>query len=80
MAAERCFCKHFPTLRGPKSFRHRSDKSMLGSRASSTHYRALTSLWKRIGGGWHLYRPIGTVNEGAGFEFERLATGYMRPR
>ncbi len=38
----------------------------------------LTPLWKTIGGGCHLNRPIQTLVEGAGFEFERLATGYMR--
>jgi ubiquinone/menaquinone biosynthesis C-methylase UbiE len=38
----------------------------------------LTPLWKRIGGGCHLNRPIATLIESAGFELERLATGYMR--
>jgi ubiquinone/menaquinone biosynthesis C-methylase UbiE len=38
----------------------------------------LTPLWKRIGGGCHLNRPIATLIEHAGFKFERLATGYMR--
>ncbi len=38
----------------------------------------LTPLWKRIGGGCHLNRPIATLIDGAGFAFERLATGYMR--
>ena len=38
----------------------------------------LTPLWKRIGGGCHLNRPIAALIEGAGFAFERLATGYMR--
>ena len=38
----------------------------------------LTPLWKRIGGGCHLNRPVGTLIQDAGFAFERLATGYMR--
>jgi ubiquinone/menaquinone biosynthesis C-methylase UbiE len=38
----------------------------------------LTPLWKRLGGGCHLNRAIGTLIEGAGFQFDRLETGYMR--
>jgi ubiquinone/menaquinone biosynthesis C-methylase UbiE len=38
----------------------------------------LTPMMKRIGGGCHLNRAIDSVIEGAGFEFDRLATGYMR--
>ena len=38
----------------------------------------LTPLWKRLGGGCHLNRAIATLIEGAGFQFERLETGYMR--
>jgi ubiquinone/menaquinone biosynthesis C-methylase UbiE len=38
----------------------------------------LTPAWKRIGGGCHLNRPIAQLIEDAGFEFERLDTGYMR--
>ena len=38
----------------------------------------LTPVWKRIGGGCHLNRPIATLIEGAGFHVERLETGYMR--
>jgi ubiquinone/menaquinone biosynthesis C-methylase UbiE len=38
----------------------------------------LTPIWKRIGGGCHLNRAINSLIEGAGFEFDRLATGYMR--
>jgi ubiquinone/menaquinone biosynthesis C-methylase UbiE len=38
----------------------------------------LTPIWKRIGGGCHLNRAISLLIEGAGFEFDRLATGYMR--
>jgi hypothetical protein len=38
----------------------------------------ITPFWKRIGGGCHLNRPIATLIEGAGFQFERLDTGYMR--
>lgn len=37
----------------------------------------LTPAWKRIGGGCHLNRAIGTTIEGAGFQFERIETGYM---
>ena len=38
----------------------------------------LTPAWKRLGGGCHLNRAIGTLIEGAGFQFDRLQTGYMR--
>ncbi|MBV9531450.1 MAG: class I SAM-dependent methyltransferase [Bradyrhizobium sp.] len=38
----------------------------------------LTPIWKRIGGGCHLNRAIGMLIEGAGFQFDRLETGYMR--
>jgi len=37
----------------------------------------LTPLWKRMGGGCHLNRAIEPLIGGAGFEFERLKTGYM---
>jgi ubiquinone/menaquinone biosynthesis C-methylase UbiE len=38
----------------------------------------LTPFWKRLGGGCHLNRAIGTLIEHAGFQFDRLETGYMR--
>lgn len=38
----------------------------------------LTPAWQRIGGGCHLNRAIGTLIESAGFQFERIETGYMR--
>jgi len=38
----------------------------------------LTPVWKRVGGGCHLNRAIGTLIENAGFQFERIETGYMR--
>ena len=38
----------------------------------------LTPVWKRLGGGCHLNRPIGTLIQDAGFQFDRLETGYMR--
>jgi ubiquinone/menaquinone biosynthesis C-methylase UbiE len=38
----------------------------------------LTPVWKRIGGGCHLNRAIQMLIEDAGFQFERLETGYMR--
>ena len=38
----------------------------------------LTPLWKRIGGGCHLNRPIGTLIEDAGFRIEQIQTGYMK--
>lgn len=38
----------------------------------------LTPMWKHIGGGCHLNRAIKTLIEGAGFQFERFETGYMR--
>jgi ubiquinone/menaquinone biosynthesis C-methylase UbiE len=37
----------------------------------------LTPLWRRISGGCHLNRKIDVLIETAGFEFERLTTGYM---
>ena len=37
----------------------------------------LTRIWKLIGGGCHLNRPISSLIEGAGFRFERLETNYM---
>jgi ubiquinone/menaquinone biosynthesis C-methylase UbiE len=38
----------------------------------------LTPAWKRFGGGCHLNRAIEKLIEGAGFQFERIETGYMR--
>jgi ubiquinone/menaquinone biosynthesis C-methylase UbiE len=38
----------------------------------------LTPVWKRIGGGCHLNRPIPSLIEGAGFGIARLETGYMQ--
>ena len=38
----------------------------------------LTPIWKTIGGGCHLNRPISSLIEGAGFRLERLETSYMR--
>jgi ubiquinone/menaquinone biosynthesis C-methylase UbiE len=38
----------------------------------------LTPMWKRIGGGCHLNRPMAELIQGAGFGIERLDTGYMR--
>jgi ubiquinone/menaquinone biosynthesis C-methylase UbiE len=38
----------------------------------------LTPSWKPLAGGCHLNRPMRALIEGAGFEFERLDTGYMR--
>jgi ubiquinone/menaquinone biosynthesis C-methylase UbiE len=37
----------------------------------------LTPFWKRIAGGCHLNRPVGTLVEQAGFRIERMHTGYM---
>lgn len=34
-------------------------------------------VWKRIGGGCHLTRPIGSALRGAGFEVEPLGQGYL---
>ena len=36
----------------------------------------LTPIWKRIGGGCHLNRPIRALIQGAGFRISRLDTGY----
>ena len=38
----------------------------------------LTPVWKRIGGGCHLNRPIRTLIEDAGFRLVRLDTGYAK--
>lgn len=38
----------------------------------------LTPVWKCIGGGCHLNRPIRSLIEGAGFGIVRLETGYMQ--
>jgi ubiquinone/menaquinone biosynthesis C-methylase UbiE len=38
----------------------------------------LTPIWKRIGGGCHLNRPIDELIRGAGFHVEQLQTGYMK--
>ena len=38
----------------------------------------LTPLWKAIGGGCHLNRPITTLIESAGFRIAELNKGYMR--
>jgi ubiquinone/menaquinone biosynthesis C-methylase UbiE len=38
----------------------------------------LTPVWKRIGGGCHLNRPIPMIVESAGFTITRLETGYMK--
>lgn len=38
----------------------------------------LTPYWKRLGGGCHLNRAIAMLIEDAGFQFERLESGYMR--
>src|SRR5450432_1714732 len=38
----------------------------------------LTPVWKRIGGGCHLNRPIRTFIEDAGFRILRLNTGYAK--
>ena len=36
----------------------------------------LTPLWKKLGGGCHLNRPIRALVESAGFDITRLDTGY----
>jgi ubiquinone/menaquinone biosynthesis C-methylase UbiE len=38
----------------------------------------LTPMWKRIGGGCHLNRPIRDLIERAGFSIQQIETGYMR--
>jgi len=38
----------------------------------------LTPVWKRFSGGCHLNRAIQALIEGAGFQIDRLETGYMR--
>jgi ubiquinone/menaquinone biosynthesis C-methylase UbiE len=38
----------------------------------------LTPLWKQIGGGCHLNRPIDAMIAANGFRIEALQTGYMK--
>ena len=38
----------------------------------------LTPVWKRVGGGCHLNRPIRELLEQSGFRIERIETGYMK--
>lgn len=38
----------------------------------------LTPLWKRVGGGCHLNRPIERLIAGGGFRITELKTGYMK--
>jgi ubiquinone/menaquinone biosynthesis C-methylase UbiE len=38
----------------------------------------LTPVWKRIGGGCHLNRPIRSLIENAGFAVAQIETGYMK--
>ncbi|HEY5550763.1 MAG TPA: class I SAM-dependent methyltransferase [Opitutaceae bacterium] len=38
----------------------------------------LTPVWKRLGGGCHLNRPIRELLEDSGFHIERVETGYMK--
>jgi len=38
----------------------------------------LTPIWKRLGGGCHLNRPIGDLIASAGFRVERLENSYVR--
>lgn len=38
----------------------------------------LTPLWKRLGGGCHVNRPVAELIESAGFAIERLENGYMK--
>lgn len=39
---------------------------------------ALTPVWKRVGGGCHLNRPIDQLIAAAGFRVDSLKTGYMK--
>lgn len=38
----------------------------------------LTPVWKRVGGGCHLNRPIRELVEQSGFRIDRIETGYMK--
>jgi ubiquinone/menaquinone biosynthesis C-methylase UbiE len=38
----------------------------------------ITPLWKQIGGGCHLNRPIDAIIKTGGFHIDRLDTGYMK--
>ena len=38
----------------------------------------LTPVWRRVGGGCHLNRAISDLIENAGFQIERIESGYMR--
>ncbi len=35
-------------------------------------------MWKRIGGGCHLNRPIDAMIKQAGFRVDRVETGYIK--
>jgi ubiquinone/menaquinone biosynthesis C-methylase UbiE len=37
----------------------------------------LTPIWRRLGGGCHLNRPIRALIDGAGFRIDRMETGYI---
>lgn len=39
---------------------------------------ALTPVWRRIGGGCHLNRPIDALIGAAGWKMEKIDTGYLR--
>lgn len=38
----------------------------------------LTPVWRRLAGGCHMNRPIGTLIREAGWEMEKIDTGYLR--
>jgi len=38
----------------------------------------LTPVWRRIGGGCHLNRPIDALIGAAGWKMEKIDTGYLR--
>jgi hypothetical protein len=58
-----------------------SARRMSGTQRVPSRHRAqdrLTRLWKRVGGGCYLKRPIAALLEEAGLRVEQIETGYMK--
>ncbi len=59
--------------------RHRLPKARPGAPEENVArwQHRLGPIWKRLAGGCHLDRPVEALIRDAGFEIERLQTGYM---